>query len=268
MAALLVRRRRDARSSRGFAARPRPGSCTNQVSPGPALITGKRRDLSACGAGPSCNAGARARTVPRKPLRLRRPESDEARTLLACHTRTPSRLRLGESRLEVSLLPRLPGSSVVPVTSGLPCRIAHVPVRMLMRWHACSPGLLRAARGFVRPAALPLRRARSPIRNAYYSGRLLPNAARRTSDSVAGLGAEHAGLRPDLKSSLRCLGVLTLSLRTFLNVSETSSSRSTISAERAPQCHVVQRDRAFGSGAALAGGDHCDVRRRVTVPGR
>ena len=76
--------------------------------------------------------------------------------------------------------------------------------------------------------------AGSPIRNAYYSGRLLLTAARRTSDSVAGLGAEHAGLRPDLKSSLRCLGVLTRSLRTFLNVSETSSSRSTISAERAP----------------------------------
>lgn len=35
---------------------------------------------------------------------------------------------------------------------------------------------------------------RRAIRNAYYYDRLLPNAARRTSESVAGLGAEHAGV--------------------------------------------------------------------------
>jgi hypothetical protein len=37
--------------------------------------------------------------------------------------------------------------------------------------------------------------------NAYYSDRLLPEPARRTSDSVAGLG-EDAGLRPDLQVRL------------------------------------------------------------------
>ena len=103
MVALLVRRRRDAGSSRGFAGPPAAGLLRQPSITGTKRsTTGRYRDLTPRGLGPAAMC-ARARCV-RKPVRL--PGSGEARTLLACHTRTPSRLRLGESRLEVSLLPR------------------------------------------------------------------------------------------------------------------------------------------------------------------
>jgi hypothetical protein len=84
---------------------PRQGSWVNQVSPGPS-------GQPPAGIGACPRAGSWVRLPCGRGVPGPCPEvgtttgSGEAWTLLACHTRTPSRLRPGESRPEISLVPR------------------------------------------------------------------------------------------------------------------------------------------------------------------
>ncbi len=91
-----------------FAGPPAAGILRESSITGPQRsITGRYRDLSACGVGSGCHVGARVRTVPGNRYHYgARGQTRPGRCWHATrgHRASP---RLGDSRLEVSLLPRL-----------------------------------------------------------------------------------------------------------------------------------------------------------------